>query len=235
MPLRIRRIVDVVSVLGAVSVLAGFAMHHVHERQREEEIRFVAGEVRRFEQTIKLHAATEKTDVNARGWPIWIDPTWFEGSPPRNTLLTPDRPWVEVATPEQSNLQHPPVRVAIHKDTAGFWYNPYQGVVRARVPQEMSDEQTLELYNAVNGADLESIFADLGSGELPIAPVGEAEASASEADEGAVSEQDGTPASEQDEETPEGDPADAEPAEPALRTIPKRPELPPSIKPGRTL
>jgi hypothetical protein len=42
-------------------------------------------------------------------------------------------------------------------DEAMFWYNPMQGVVRARVPAQRSKEMARELYTQVNnlGAELE--------------------------------------------------------------------------------
>jgi hypothetical protein len=42
--------------------------------------------------------------------------------------------------------------------TAAFWYNPYKGILRARVPYDISDERALDLYNRVNGTSVSSIY-----------------------------------------------------------------------------
>jgi hypothetical protein len=60
-------------------------------------------------------------------------------------------------------MLHPPVRLTLDDRMASFWYNPYQGVVRARVPVQVNDDAALELYNRINGCSLLSIF-DRGEG-----------------------------------------------------------------------
>ena len=40
-----------------------------------------------------------------------------------------------------------------------FWYNPYQGVIRTRIPPMISDQRSVELYNRLNRCSLPSIFA----------------------------------------------------------------------------
>ena len=79
-----------------------------------------------------------------------------------NDLVTPERPWLEVAPASQKDLDHPPVRMTITDEIAAFWYNPGTGIVRARVPVTVSDRRATELYNSINGTTLVSIFADQG-------------------------------------------------------------------------
>lgn len=115
--------------------------------------------VRRFEQVVKLRASTSpEYDTQRRGFPAVIDLTWFDGDAPRNPMLGKEHPWLEIAGPEQAEMQHPAVRQAVDGTYAGLWYNPYQGVVRARVPVMISDEQALATYNFVNGSQVRSLF-----------------------------------------------------------------------------
>src|SRR5262249_12261162 len=65
---------------------------------------------------------------------------------------------VEVATPAEASLQDPAVRLTLDAHVASFWYNPYQGIVRARVPVLISDEKALDLYNTINGTHLATIY-----------------------------------------------------------------------------
>jgi len=54
---------------------------------------------------------------------------------------------------------HPVNRLCDGPRTATFWYNPTTGVVRARVPHMVSDQRSLELYNYINGSQLDDLFA----------------------------------------------------------------------------
>jgi hypothetical protein len=110
-------------------------------------------------QEIKRHAGLGDEALTGRGWPVTIQPEWFEGTAPRNPFLVGKRPWVEVATPTEALLMHPVIRCDTSGQFAEFWYNPYLGIVRARVPYLRSDRETLVLYNDINDADLASLFS----------------------------------------------------------------------------
>lgn len=165
-----RRLVDIAAVLLVLAVAAG-VMYVRLDRQREEAtVLAVMADVQRFQQEVQKRAATGESDNNARGWPVTIDPAWFAGNPPQNPLLSSDRAWVEVAPPEQAYLKHPEVRIAADSALAAFWYNPYQGIVRTRVPATMSDERALALYNRLNHCALASLFQPEPAPKLPPAP-----------------------------------------------------------------
>jgi hypothetical protein len=89
----------------------------------------------------------------------------LEDDPPRNHLLTGDRPWVELAPVEDADRDHPADPVAFDLDghkSASFWYNPYRGVVRARVAPQINEQETLALYNRVNGVFLATLAPEGG-------------------------------------------------------------------------
>lgn len=153
-----RRFVDLVAVLAAVGLIGGL-LYLRSEQTREDRVAAQASqELRRFDLAIKLRAITgDGEQLNTRRWPMSVDAEWFD-TPPRNPLLSPDRPWVEVAPPDQAHLTDPPVRLAMDSSLASFWYNPYQGVIRARVPLAINDSRSLELYNRVNGTSLRDIY-----------------------------------------------------------------------------
>lgn len=153
-----RRLVDIAAILLVAAVTVGVVYVRLDQQRDQATERAVRADVQRFGQEVQKRAATGETDINARGWPVTIDPAWFGGNPPQNPLLSADRSWVEVATPEQAYLLHPEVRVAADNTLAAFWYNPYQGVVRTRVPATLSDERALAMYNRLNQCALVSIF-----------------------------------------------------------------------------
>ncbi len=155
----LRRVVDVVCALSVVGLVAAILYYANDEVQERQSILAVATDVQRFRQALMTRAAYNGASLNARGWPTTIDPAWFTSDPPRNMLVTPDRPWVEVATADEAMLKDPMVRMTISTTQASFWYNPYQGIIRARVPVAINDRKALELYNAINGTALDSIYA----------------------------------------------------------------------------
>lgn len=162
-----------------VAALAGvFLWHHAQLADRDLRATQTAAALRQIEQQIRLRAALEGEQLNERGFPTRIDPAWFNPQPgdanppdapntpatpdhahqPRNTLVSRHRPWMEIADLDQAGLRHPRVRQTLDDQTAAFWYNPFQGVVRARVPVDVSDARATDLYNRVNGTTLRSIL-----------------------------------------------------------------------------
>jgi hypothetical protein len=153
-----RRLVDLLAILAFLGV--GAAIFYTQKEQQDQQaaVDLATQSVRMFDLKIKYHAATEGAELTARGWPVTIDPNWFEGAVPRNPLLSGNRPWLEIAGPQDAELQHPRLRFAVDEQIASFWYNPYNGSLRARVPVTTSDEEALSIYNTVNRSNLTSIF-----------------------------------------------------------------------------
>lgn len=149
---------DVLLLLVLIAVGAGVVLYQRDQREEQARVHKATAETRRLEMEVKFRAATKGAELNARGWPLTIDPAWFEKDPPVNTLVEGDHPWIEIASADEAEMQHPSVRMTVNDDTAAFWYNPYQGVVRARVPVMVSDESATVLYNRVNETSMASIF-----------------------------------------------------------------------------
>lgn len=146
-----------------VTLAAGAAMAFVWSRQLEhrhdQAVQATIDALDRINREIKVRAAMGTVEVNGRGWPYTIDPAWFNDDPPLNRLVGGPRPWVEVASNDEADLDHPRVRTTINASTAGFWYNPGKGIVRARVGLMLSDESALALYNRVNHSHLHTLIA----------------------------------------------------------------------------
>lgn len=154
----LRRAVDLSTVIAAVALVVILARHFSGEFRNEQQISSVKDSLRRFDQILAIRSASKDTAMTPKGWPTTIEVVWFDGDPPRNELVSPDRPWVEVAPPTEAHLKNPNVRIAADMRTASFWYNPYQGILRARVPFDISDEKARQLYNQVNGTSVNSIY-----------------------------------------------------------------------------
>lgn len=162
---KLRRTVDVVA-LGLCLVVATLV---VVQQTRTESVENVVTQTElalaRFHSVLKVQATTRGVAVNGRGWPNTIEGAWFGDEPPLNHLLTGDRAWVEIAPEDDADRDHPADPVAFDlegRKAASFWYNPYRGVVRARVAPQISEEATLELYNRVNGVFLTTLAPEGG-------------------------------------------------------------------------
>lgn len=174
-----RLLLNTLALLLLCALVAGLVWQHRAKEADRARVDAARSALRQIQRTVTVQAGLGSAEVNGRGWPVTIDPSWFDGAPPWNALVSRLRPWVEVAPPEHASLVHPIVRMTINDDVAAFWYNPGNGIIRARVPVTVSDRQATELYNAVNGTLLQSIFEDTR---------GEAMASVGASSEGARSE-----------------------------------------------
>ena len=126
---------------------------------KEDQIKTTKVEVRRFQRQITLQSAVSDIELTSEGFPVTIDPLWFDGHLPSNTLVEIGRPWVQIAGWDERASLHPADLTARDAAAAQFWYSPYKGVVRARVPADISDERALEIYNQVNGSRLTDMFS----------------------------------------------------------------------------
>ncbi|MCB9838442.1 MAG: hypothetical protein H6813_03810 [Phycisphaeraceae bacterium] len=163
---------DITLVVLIASVLIGGVMWSRAERREVSAIEGTRSALSQLEREIRLRSGTGNAELNARGWPVRVEASWFQGEAPRNLLLSDDHPWMEIAPPADAMLEHPRTRIAIDRSTASFWYNPANGIIRARTPAGVSDKRTTEVYNEVNSTSLSSIFGDMGVPGQPILAIG---------------------------------------------------------------
>lgn len=157
MPIPFRRAANFAGVVASILLAAAVAWAMLQERTERSRIEAARQAIRTLERVLTVHGASGTVETSDRGWPLVVNPAWFGTDLPRNPLVTPDHPWLEVATLPQAHLTDPPLRMTIDESVAGFWYNPWQGVVRARVPVGSSDRSALNLYNRANGTSLDNI------------------------------------------------------------------------------
>ena len=153
-----RFIVDVLVGLMVVGILGAVILHRGDEPIFSDEREITRLDVRRFQQQIHLQTVLESEGQRLQKYPMTVRPEWFGEDLPRNALLGEAHPWLEIADAGQRDLRHPLSPIAVDESDAAFWYNPYQGIVRARAPVGLNDDLTLELYNEINGVDLPHLF-----------------------------------------------------------------------------
>ncbi|MCA9277470.1 MAG: hypothetical protein H6815_01630 [Phycisphaeraceae bacterium] len=153
-----RWFVDLLVVIAVVTAACGFIWLKGQNRIKETDVNALIENRERLQVEIKARAAAkDAVELNSRGWPRSVSVQWFLTNCPSNPLLRGDRPWIEIASELEAYLEHPLHRAATRAEHATFWYNPYNGVVRARVPMQTTDDQTLRLYNLVNESNLPTL------------------------------------------------------------------------------
>lgn len=159
-----RTLVNMVAVLTALLGLGVLLYFGWQNAERELGINSTQRALERIRQEIARRASMDDVMRSTSGWPMSIDPKWFDDGVPRNSLLAgAGRAWMEIASDEENFLSDPSVRASDENDArrAEFWYNPATGVVRARVRMELSDRDSLDAYNRINNTHLETIFVSV--------------------------------------------------------------------------
>lgn len=155
-----------------IVVMVGGIVLLMHDSRRRDarfdaDVRETRDAVVQLQRLLALHEVLEQQGqadrVADRSIATTIDPGWFRRlqlgeAPPRNALLDSRRPWIEIAAETNRALDHPPRPFATNESDAAFWYNPYRGIVRARVPAALSESEALDAYNTINGTTLHSLF-----------------------------------------------------------------------------
>ncbi len=152
-----RLMIDTLIAILAVAVLSTVLLAQHRERRELTEFDAAHRALASLHQQLLYQAALGDVTLTSTGFPERLDPAWFGHELPVNPLAPPpDWPWADVAPPGDRH-DHPPDPVLRDPAQAGFWYNPNRGIVRLRVPEQLSRQRTLELYNALNNSALESL------------------------------------------------------------------------------
>jgi len=166
-----RLLLDSMIVLMLVGIAVGVVVYQKSVNRRAHNQEVVVQGLSEFQEQVTLHGAIEMIEdqeaaLYPRLYPPHIEPHWFQAGAPQNPLISSDRPWLDIA-PEEDFSDQPPDPLASSQEQAAFWYNPNNGVVRARVPRQVSDRLTLELYNTVNHTALSLLPDDRDPERIP--------------------------------------------------------------------
>ena len=161
-----RKVTDTLIVLMLITLVGGLVWHYQQGQRGLDQVAEVREALTRmYEQTV-AHTTVDNKSTQA-GFPRTISPTWFGQELPVNAL-SPDAPWVDLA-PKGDMTDHPPDPIMDRPTQAGFWYNANLGVIRARVPRQITDHETLNLYNKINQTALGALHHDPNPDRVPLA------------------------------------------------------------------
>jgi hypothetical protein len=150
-----RLAVDSVIALMLVGILTGICWQRVQSQHELADILSVQESMSVIMGQAVMKPAVGRAEAAATGHALRIEAEWFE-RPPENRLLAMESvaaPWIESAPHSLQNTFNPR-RIVADDRHAAFWYNPYRSLIRARVPMRLSQQETVELYNLVNGTSL---------------------------------------------------------------------------------
>lgn len=139
-----------------LGVIGGVLYLNRQEEQADEETASVMHALAQLHEQTK-HQTAIATAIAGRDIVVAeVMPGWFPDGLPINVLAGPDQPWIDLAPPGDHGM-HPPDPIVTGPTQAGFWYNPTTGVFRARVQPQISEAETLALYNRINASALDAL------------------------------------------------------------------------------
>lgn len=151
-----RLIVDSLIAMMLVAILAAVLWHYRSEQRLMKDYHFIHTVLDQLHDQTLYHKALGDVKLNAEGFPTQISPKWFGDQLPVNIMVPLSHPWMDIAPPNDQNT-NPPDAIITSSKQAGLWYNPNNGIFRARVAPQISDEATLKMYNRVNGTALAAL------------------------------------------------------------------------------
>jgi len=148
-----RLLVNTLIVVMALAIVAAAGLHYVQQRRLEADIGYVRRALDELHQQARYHKALDDANEPTLTYPRRPRAHWFDQTLPSNAMVARAQPWIDIA-PERDAAAHPPDPVIAHSNQAGFWYNPSNGIFRARVPRRPTRAEMLRLYNRLNGTSL---------------------------------------------------------------------------------
>ncbi|MFM7053044.1 MAG: hypothetical protein ACKOYN_13075 [Planctomycetota bacterium] len=147
----IHAIIDLLVIL-VVAAGLGVALHMYQEDlEHKSAVESTQAALVSIEAELGIRAALADARLNEFGHLPQVDRDWFSGLEPRNALAPANAPWIDIATDAETEREHPRNPTFHGGRSASFWYNPAKGIVRARVPDQVSDAAARELYAQING------------------------------------------------------------------------------------
>lgn len=149
-----RLVIDTLIAVMLVVVLGVLVLRQRGEQAMLDSVANVQQSIRAIESQALYRAALGEVDATPTGFAVSLEASWFD-NPPQNELVADHRIrlWSDSASIKDADRLHPRRITAVGSD-ASFWYNPNRGVVRARVPDQMSQQATVDLYNLINGSSV---------------------------------------------------------------------------------
>ncbi|MGQ0553894.1 MAG: type II secretion system protein [Planctomycetota bacterium] len=148
-------LVELLIVVVCISILALLVLPAINSERRQAVGSALAANVAQVSMVLE-----QRRQFTSDGsWPATLDPTWFvSGQLPSHPDQMVGVPLIE--TVSVPFALHPRDKVVQPNSAGAYWYNCANGSFRARVKQQPTTAETLELYNFINQSTLAALAED---------------------------------------------------------------------------
>ena len=155
-------LIELIAVMVVLAVLAGVAIPKFFDHSEDAKIsaaKYARGALAAAVNNAKMQSAV--LDGDEGEWPPNLDDI-LETNQGEEML----NPWLEDGQavynidnggPDKWHMRHKTIERAVRSGWGAIWYNPDNGAIRFRVPDQGNSGDTLALYNQVNGTNVTSL------------------------------------------------------------------------------
>ncbi|MEM9294964.1 MAG: type II secretion system protein [Planctomycetota bacterium] len=149
-------LIEMVIVIAVLAILASIALPRYGAAQ--DEARNAAALSNRKTIQNMIHAYHSRHEA----WPATIDPGWFPENEVPPHPYAPD--WegdpVQVFRNKRDPSRYYPGAKLLNPDISWgkpYWYNPVNGNLIVRVPEQDTVQATIDLFNEINGVSVDTL------------------------------------------------------------------------------
>lgn len=152
-------LVELIAVLVVLAILAGVAIPRYMSHRERAEVSAAKG-ARAALVTAVEHWRMNDAIVNGSegGYPPNLDDMLEtqDGNHLLNPYHDPEMPVYDIdrGGPNKLYMRHKTIERAVQSGWGSIWYNPDNGRVMFRVPEQSTNQATLDLFNEVNGTSV---------------------------------------------------------------------------------
>lgn len=155
-------LIELIAVMVVLAVLAGVAVPKFFDHSEDAKIsaaKYARGALAAAINNAKLQSAA--VNGNEGQWPANLDDI-LESDESKKLL----NPWlqegqevynIDNGSVNKWHVQNKTIEAAVRSGWGAIWYNPNNGAMRFRVPDQGNAADTIALYNEVNGTNITSL------------------------------------------------------------------------------
>ncbi|MFT7642417.1 MAG: prepilin-type N-terminal cleavage/methylation domain-containing protein [Pirellulaceae bacterium] len=138
-------LVEVLIVVLIMAVLAAVVVQQQTASTNDAKIALVQQHLSAMKNQIELQKALHGS------YPLEIEADWFAGGIPKHPFNDGSVPDIHVLA-TFPDRQHPQYKII--DQFGAYWYNPKNGMIRARIPNQRTTAKTLAAYNYIHNSKL---------------------------------------------------------------------------------
>ncbi|MGI9014921.1 MAG: type II secretion system protein [Phycisphaerales bacterium] len=154
-------LIEILIVVVILGILAALVFPKYAALDAEARAKTAAANARKVKELVQIHRHSGQYETNSYGNPTEIHAEWFRGGAiPEHSWTT--QSFVINAVDAEGDL-YPAVKTFDPEadGAANAWYNLSNGHFVVLIPEQPTDEETLELFNIANSTEI----VDLGATE----------------------------------------------------------------------